>query len=70
MTYQIKKQIAVKIRDYSRQVSLTQTDIAELCGTSQSKVSNIINLKLAGITLDSLFKMLQNLDINPTLTFE
>lgn len=70
MTANIKRQIAVKIRDYARQVSLTQADVAILCGTSQPKVSRIFNLKLDGITLDSLFQMLQNLSIETELTFK
>jgi predicted XRE-type DNA-binding protein len=65
----IKKQIAVKIRDYAAQVSLTQADIAELTNTTQPRVSRLFNLKVERFTLDSLFKMLQNLDIETTLTF-
>lgn len=66
----IKRQIAVKIRDYAAQVSLTQADIAELTDTTQPRVSRIFNMRLERITLDSLFKMLQNLSIEPTLTFK
>jgi predicted XRE-type DNA-binding protein len=69
MIDQIKRQIAVKIRAYAQQVSLTQADIAELCDTTQPRVSKIFNLKLEKITLDTLFKMLQNLSIETTLTF-
>lgn len=70
MTAKIKRQIAVKIRDYATQVSLTQKDIAELTDTTQPRVSRIFNLKLEKITLDSLFKMLQNLSIETELTFK
>jgi predicted XRE-type DNA-binding protein len=66
----IKKQIAVKIRDYAAQVSLTQADIAELTNTTQPRVSRLFNLKVERFTLDSLFKMLQNLDIKTNITFE
>ena len=69
MTHAIKKQIALKIRDYSRQIGLTQGDIAALTDTTQSRVSRIFNLKLEKITLDSLFKMLQNLSIETELRF-
>lgn len=66
---QIKRQIALKIREYATQESLTQKDIAELTGTSQPRVSRIFNLKLDKITLDSLFDMLQNLSIETELKF-
>lgn len=69
MIAKIKRQIAVKIRDYATQVSLTQKDIAELTDTTQPRVSRIFNLKLEKITLDSLFKMLQNLSIETELHF-
>lgn len=65
----IKRQIAVKIKDYARQVSLTQKDIAELTNTTQPRVSRLFNLKVERFTLDSLFKMLENLDIETTITF-
>lgn len=69
MTDAIKRQIAVKIRSYATQVSLTQADIAALTDTTQSWVSRIFNLKLEKITLDRLFKMLQNLSIETELKF-
>lgn len=66
----LKKQIAVKIRDYAAQVSLTQSDIAILTNTSQPRVSRLFNLKIEKFTLDSLFKMLQNLSIETELNFK
>jgi predicted XRE-type DNA-binding protein len=66
----MKKQIAVKIRSYAAQVSLTQKDIAELTSTTQPRVSDLFNLKIDKFSLDMLFKMLQNLDIETTLTFK
>ena len=68
MSNTIKRQIAVKIRDYAQQVSLTQADIAELTNTTQPRVSRIFNLKVDNFTLDSLFKMVENLDLNVTIT--
>lgn len=68
MTDAIKKQIAVKIRNYATQVSLTQKDIAELTSTTQPRISDLFNLKIEKFSLDMLFKMLQNLDLNVTLT--
>jgi predicted XRE-type DNA-binding protein len=70
MIDRIKRQIAVKIRDYATQVSLTQRDIAELTSTTQPRVSRLFNLNLDTFSLDSMFKMLQNLDIETTLTFK
>ncbi len=69
MTQTIKRQIAVHIRSYAAKVSLTQKDIAELTDTTQPRVSRIFNLRLEKITLDSLFKMLQNLSIETTIIF-
>lgn len=69
MVEKIKRQIAVKIRNYADKVSLTQADIAALTDTTQPRVSRIFNLKLEKITLDSLFKMLQNLSIETELKF-
>jgi Uncharacterized conserved small protein len=68
MLTQLKRQIAVKIRSYAAQVSLTQKDIAELTSTTQPRVSDLFNLKTDKFSLDMLFKMLQNLDLNVTLT--
>ena len=66
----IKRQIAVKLRDYATQVSLTQKDVAELTSTTQPRVSDLFNLKLEKFSLDMLFKMLQNLDIETNITFK
>ena len=70
MTNKLKRQIAVHIRSYAAKVSLTQKDIAELTDTTQPRVSRIFNLRLERITLDSLFKMLQNLSIETELNFK
>lgn len=65
----LKRQIAIKIRDYAAQEGLTQKDVADLTDTTQSRVSLIFNMRLEKITLDSLFKMLQNLSIETTIIF-
>lgn len=69
MIARIKKQIAVKIRDYAQQVSLTQADVAILTNTTQPRVSRVFNLRVEKMTLDSLFGMLQNLSIETELKF-
>lgn len=66
----IKRQIALEVRRYARQEGLTQADVAELTSTTQPRMSRLFNLKVDNFTLDSLFKMLENLDIETTLTFE
>lgn len=66
----IKRQIALEVRRYARQHGLTQVDIADLTLTTQPRVSRLFSLKVDKFTLDSLFKMLQNLDIETTLTFK
>lgn len=69
MIARIKREAALKIRSYATQEGLTQKDVADLTDTTQSRVSRIFNLRLEKITLDSLFKMLQNLSIETTITF-
>lgn len=66
----MKKQVALYIKEYARKEGLTQKDIAELTDTTQPRVSDLFNLKIEKFSLDMLFKMLQNLSIETTLTFE
>lgn len=68
MIDKIKRQLAVTIRDYCRRVSLTQKDVAELSNTTQPRVSDLFALKIDRFSLDMLFKMAENLDLNVTIT--
>lgn len=65
---EVKRGVAVALRAYCKRVGFTQTEFAFLTGITQPRASRVFNLNLDTISLDSLFKMVENLDLNVTLT--
>jgi predicted XRE-type DNA-binding protein len=65
---EIKRDVAKSLKDYCKRAGFTQSEFAFLTGTTQPRASRVFNLNLDTISLDSLFKMVENLDLNVTLT--
>lgn len=63
-----KSDLAIQITDLIKKKKLTQLKAADLLGIDQPKISNIIQGKLAGFSLERLFKFLtilgQDITIN------
>jgi len=65
----LKTKLAIMIRDYVEQAKLTQEDAAQILGTTQSRLSPIVNGKLQSVTLDFLFDMLSRIGYKAQFTF-
>jgi predicted XRE-type DNA-binding protein len=57
-----KAQMASAISDIIEDRHLTQTEAAELLGTTQPKVSNLVRGRLEGFSLERLARFLNSLD--------
>lgn len=57
-----KAQLASAISDIIDDRNLTQTEAAELLGTTQPKVSNLVRGRLEGFSLERLARFLTSLD--------
>ncbi|EYU14902.1 putative conserved small protein [Photorhabdus aegyptia] len=60
----IRAQLMVIIRKMIKERGLSQVKAAELLGTTQARISEIINGKLENHTIDKLFNMLNRLGWN------
>jgi predicted XRE-type DNA-binding protein len=60
----VKAQLAQVIREQIRGRGLSQKDTAQILGTDQSKVSQIMNGKVAGFACDRLIRFLNALECN------
>ncbi|MEK9496371.1 helix-turn-helix transcriptional regulator [Photorhabdus sp. P32] len=60
----IRAQLMVIIRKMIQERGLSQVKAAELLGTTQARISEIINGKLENHTIDKLFDMLNRLGWN------
>ncbi|WP_323835815.1 helix-turn-helix domain-containing protein [Photorhabdus africana] len=60
----IRAQLMVIIRKMIQERGLSQVKAAELLGTTQARISEIINGKLENHTIDKLFNMLNRLGWN------
>jgi predicted XRE-type DNA-binding protein len=60
--YNAKAQLALAIRRFIRERSITQKSVAAQAGVKQSDLSNIVNGRLDGISMERLTNVLNNLD--------
>lgn len=61
--------IAAEITAYVKRKRMTQTVAAGFFGVSQPRISNVLNGKLQGFTIDLLVKMASKTDRIPRLSF-
>jgi len=61
---QLKSRLALRIFKAMKEKGLTQRQAAALMGVDHAKVSAIVNGKLAGYSIDRLFRFLNALDVN------
>jgi predicted XRE-type DNA-binding protein len=61
--------IAEEISGYVKRKRMTQTVAALFFGVSQPRISNVLNGKLRGFTIDLLVKMASKTDRVPSLSF-
>lgn len=61
--------VAVEIERFIERKGLTQAKAAAFFGVSQPRISNIVNMKLDGFTIDYLVKLLSKTDRVPHMTF-
>ena len=61
--------IAVEISSYVKRKRMTQIVAAGFFGVSQPRISNVLNGKLQGFTIDLLLKMASKTDRVPSLSF-
>lgn len=59
-----KAELAFSIRQCIKSKDLNQTDAATLLGTDQSKISLLMNGKVAGFTIDRLIRFLNALEMD------
>ena len=64
----VKADLALKIRQLLRERGLTQTEAARLLGTSQARVSELYNSKVAQMTYDRLLGWLNALGNDVQIT--
>lgn len=57
----LKAQLAIQIRRFIEQKEWTQTEAAEAVGLDQPKISNLLRGRLAGFSVDRLFRILNRL---------
>jgi predicted XRE-type DNA-binding protein len=62
-------QLAERIRQEIKRRKLTHAQVAELAGTSRSRMTTIINGGLPGISTDLLLRILSSLGIRVKATF-
>lgn len=60
----LKAQLAMQIRRFIEPRGWTQTEIAEVIGLDQPKVSNLLRGRLAGFSVDRLLSILNRLGHN------
>ncbi len=65
-----KAELAIQIRRIITQMKLTQKEAAELLEIDQPKISLLISGKLTGFSLERLFRFLNKLGQNITITIE
>jgi predicted XRE-type DNA-binding protein len=63
-------QLAHAIRQRLKDIGLTQTAAAERLGTDQGKISNLVNGKISGFTLDRLLRYLNSLEVDVRIIVE
>jgi len=61
---QLKSRLALRIFRAIEEKGLNQREAATLMGVDHAKVSAIVNGKLAGFSIDRLFRFLNALDVN------
>jgi len=61
--------IAVEIERFVKRRRMTQTAAAEFFGVSQPRISNVLNGKLQGFTIDLLVKMVSRTGRMPSVSF-
>lgn len=57
----LKADLMIFIRDLIQKEGWTQTEAAEIMGTKQPRISDVVNGKLDKFTLDMLFTFLSNI---------
>lgn len=57
----LKSQLAIQIRDSIEQKGWTQSEAAEAVGLDQPKISNLLRGRLAGFSIDRMFRILNRL---------
>jgi predicted XRE-type DNA-binding protein len=65
-----KAKLALAIRQRIQAKGLTQTATAELLGTDQGKISNLMRGKIGGFTFDRLVRFLNALEVDVRITIE
>ena len=61
--------IAVEIERFVKRRRMTQTAAADFFGVSQPRISNVLNGKLEGFTIDLLVKMVSKTGRMPSVSF-
>jgi predicted XRE-type DNA-binding protein len=65
-----KSIIVMEIWKAIKKKKLTQTEAAEVLGVSQPKLSSLLNGRFEGFSVERLFKFLNKLDTDVTITFQ
>ena len=65
-----KAKMALALRQRTQALGLTQTAAADLLGTDQGKVSNLMRGKIGGFTLDRLVRFLNALEMDVHISVE
>ncbi len=65
----LKTDLTIMIRDIMEREGWTQKEFAARLGVSQPRISDIVNGKIDGLTLDTLFSMLDKLGFKSSFTF-
>lgn len=60
----IKSQMIMRIFKYKNDSNLTQAKMAEICGVTQPRISNVIKGCMSKVSIDGLVRICDKLGIN------